>query len=129
MVSREFLLFFLPQVFLKSFPIDVETIPENGTWFQHIQNGTVAINNGANGLQRLDKIVKSAQDHGIYLIMSLTNNWNPQGLADNSTIGVVSHHAARNNNNSTTNVTPKIRNKLSNDYGMHTRLLIAPLLN
>ncbi|TFK76450.1 glycoside hydrolase family 5 protein [Pluteus cervinus] len=88
---------------------DVEAIPENGTWFQLISNGTLSINNGTNGLQKLDKIVQSAQDHGIYLVFSLTNNWNP---TISSTVGPF-QIASRTNSNSTT----LPRNFLSNDYG------------
>ncbi|KAG1837622.1 glycoside hydrolase family 5 protein [Suillus subalutaceus] len=42
-------------------------MPESGTWFQLVQNGTTTINDGPTGLQKLDTVV----------IMSLTNNWNP----------------------------------------------------
>ncbi|KAF8077951.1 glycoside hydrolase family 5 protein [Lyophyllum atratum] len=56
---------------------DVDTIPENGTWFQHISNGTLMINDGPNGLQKLDKVVELAQKHGLYVLLSLTNNWSP----------------------------------------------------
>ncbi|KAF9466797.1 glycoside hydrolase superfamily [Collybia nuda] len=73
---------------------DVDTIPEAGTWFQHISNnGTITINNGTNGLQKLDTMVQLAQKHGLYLLLSLTNNWS---LARNTTV---------------------LRNILSNDYG------------
>ncbi|KAF5380977.1 hypothetical protein D9615_003950 [Tricholomella constricta] len=56
---------------------DVDAIPENGTWFQLITNGTVTINDGPNGLQKLDKVVELAQKHGLYVLLSLTNNWSP----------------------------------------------------
>lgn len=56
---------------------DVETIPENGTWFQLVANGTTTINNGTNGLAKLDMVVKHAENFGIYLMLTLTNNWNP----------------------------------------------------
>lgn len=50
--------------------IDVTAIPEdNGTWFQLIlNNGTTVINNGTNGLQKLDFIVEQAERFGLYLI-------------------------------------------------------------
>ncbi|KAF9464694.1 glycoside hydrolase family 5 protein [Collybia nuda] len=86
---------------------DVETIPENGTWFQHISNGTITINNGTNGLQRLDKVMELAQKHGIYILLSLTNNWNPHPLDDPGTAG-----GTRLVTNDT-----RPRNTLSNDYG------------
>lgn len=84
---------------------DVETIPGSGTWFQLVQNGTTVINDGPNGLQKLDTVVQMAEQHGLYVIMSLTNNWNP---APNTT----SSGAA--------NVLASValpRNTLSNDYG------------
>ncbi|PFH54361.1 glycoside hydrolase family 5 protein [Amanita thiersii Skay4041] len=90
---------------------DVSTIPENGTWFQLIANGTTTINNGTNGLQKLDQVVQLAEKHKLFLLMSLTNNWNPQptdSIVD-SPIGF----SARD----VTNTTTRSRNVLSNDYG------------
>jgi mannan endo-1,4-beta-mannosidase len=75
-------------------------VPAEGTWFQLIANGTLTINNGTNGLQRLDKVVDLAEQHGIYLLLALTNNWNPF----NPTVSPIA--------NGTLN-----RNILSNDYG------------
>ncbi|KAK0197116.1 glycoside hydrolase family 5 protein [Armillaria mellea] len=79
---------------------DVTEIPENKnqTWFQLInKNGTVTINNGTNGLQKLDFVLEAAHECNILVIISLTNNWNPTA-------------------NSTTNNT-RPRNTLSNDFG------------
>jgi mannan endo-1,4-beta-mannosidase len=93
---------------------DVETIPEVGTWFQLINNGTVAINNGTNGLQRLDKVVEFSQKHGIYLLLSLTNNWSLLPLNN-------SKPAPNDPSGASLNTT---RNILSNDYGLlHHRIL------
>jgi len=92
---------------------DVTTIPENGTWFQLIANGTTSINNGTNGLQKLDAVVRLAEKHGLFLHLSLTNNWNPLPLLDNSTSGL--SISARDVTNGTNNTLP--RNTLSNDYG------------
>ncbi len=36
------------------------------------------INNGTNGLQRLDRVVATADKYGIKLLLTLTNNWNPE---------------------------------------------------
>ncbi|EEB87403.1 hypothetical protein MPER_15253, partial [Moniliophthora perniciosa FA553] len=102
---------------------DVETIPENGTWFQLVQNGTVTINNGTNGLQKLDLVVKHAERFGIYITMSLTNNWNPRPLFDNLTSSIDDLGASvqarrlwdRDMTPGTNNSLP--RNFLSNDYG------------
>ncbi|KAG2132512.1 glycoside hydrolase family 5 protein [Suillus bovinus] len=63
---------------------DVDTIPVNGTWFQLIQNGTVSVNAGPNGLQKLDTIIQMAEQHGLYIILSLTNNWNPVPLQNDT---------------------------------------------
>lgn len=81
------------------FLTDVQTIPVNGTWFQLIENGTITINNGTNGLQKLDTVVRLAEKHGLFLQMALTNNWNP---LPNTTAGA-------------NDTLP--RNTLSNGYG------------
>ncbi|KIM87070.1 glycoside hydrolase family 5 protein [Piloderma croceum F 1598] len=93
---------------------DVTEIPKNGTWFQHISNGTTTINNGPNGLQRLDKVVELAEKHGIYLLLSLTNNWNPLPGIDNmnTTVPDVSRRDVTPGTDNSLN-----RNFLSNDYG------------
>ncbi|KAF3384799.1 putative mannan endo-1,4-beta-mannosidase F [Penicillium rolfsii] len=59
---------------------DVNTIPSSGTvWFQHLTAGTATINTGADGLQRLDYVVSSAEKHGIKLIINFVNNWSDYG--------------------------------------------------
>ncbi|KAJ7709912.1 glycoside hydrolase family 5 protein [Mycena rosella] len=93
---------------------DVSTIPENGTWFQLIANGTTSVNlNETTGLPKLDRIVSMAEKHGIYLLLSLTNNWNPLPLDNitNSTSGSGILRRDVGTNNSFP------RNALSNDYG------------
>jgi len=93
---------------------DVQAIPEDGTtWFQLIGNGTTTINNGTNGLQKLDTVVQLAEKHGIFLQLALTNNWNPAPLLDNTTTGT--GMLTRNVSPGTNNSLP--RNTLSNDYG------------
>ncbi|KAI6109817.1 glycoside hydrolase family 5 protein [Pisolithus sp. B1] len=87
---------------------DVATTPSNGTWFQLVQNGTVSINDGPNGLQKLDTVVQMAQQHGLYVTLTLTNNWYPS--ASNST------GSSLQSRGGTTEVTLP-RNYLSNDYG------------
>lgn len=86
---------------------DVEAIPQNGTWFQLIANGTTTFNNGTNGIQKLDTVVNLAKKHGLYLLLSLTNNWNPVAPANDPSI--------------------KGRNSLSNDYGQSTSK-ISPII-
>ncbi|KZP23067.1 glycoside hydrolase family 5 protein [Athelia psychrophila] len=84
---------------------DVTEVPTSGIWFQLIADGTTRINNGTDGLARLDKVVEVAQAHGIYLIFSLTNNWNP--LPGDATVS--------RRDSITGNTLP--RNYLSNDFG------------
>lgn len=98
---------------------DVQTIPVNGTWFQLIGNGTTTINNGTNGLQKLDTLVSLAEKHGIFLQLSLTNNWNPLPLLDDTTAGVSARDVTQGTNNSLP------RNTLSNDYGQQLNNYLA----
>ena len=60
---------------------DVTTTPSaNTVWFQSLVPGqSPVINTGANGLQRLDYAVKSAEEHGIKLIVNFVNNWADYG--------------------------------------------------
>ncbi|KAG2111540.1 glycoside hydrolase family 5 protein [Suillus discolor] len=74
---------------------DVATIPADGTWLQLIQNGTVSVNDGPNGLQKLDTVIQLAEEQGLYVILSLTNNWDPVPLSNDT----------------------RLRNYLSNNYG------------
>jgi mannan endo-1,4-beta-mannosidase len=77
-----------------------------------IANGTTVINEGPNGLQKLDTVVKLAEKHGLFVLLSLTNNWNPQPL-DNQAAGI--SISSRDATPGTNKVLP--RNTLSNDYG------------
>lgn len=88
---------------------DVETIPDSGTWFQLISNNTITINNGTNGLQKLDTVIQLAEEHGLFVMLSLTNNWNP--LPNDTTTPSTQIDLAQNA------TTPLPRNTLSNDYG------------
>ncbi|OJA10277.1 hypothetical protein AZE42_08686 [Rhizopogon vesiculosus] len=85
---------------------DVETIPDTGTWFQLVQNGTTTINDGPNGLQKLDTVIQMAEQQGLYVILSLTNNWNP--VPNTTTTG---------NSTQVLASTDTPRNTLSNDFG------------
>ncbi|KAL4898347.1 putative mannan endo-1,4-beta-mannosidase A-2 [Aspergillus ambiguus] len=59
---------------------DVNAKPAAGTvWYQLHANGTSTINTGPDGLQRLDYVVRSAEQHGIKLIINFVNNWNDYG--------------------------------------------------
>ena len=56
------------------------TQTSSGVWFQSFISGQQpVINTGANGLQRLDYVVKSAEMHGIKLIINFVNNWGDYG--------------------------------------------------
>ncbi|KAL1591292.1 hypothetical protein WHR41_00026 [Cladosporium halotolerans] len=59
---------------------DVTSDPGSNTvYFQSFINGEAKINTGANGLERLDYVVKSAEEHGIKLIINFVNNWTDYG--------------------------------------------------
>jgi len=102
---------------METLTIDVEQIPESGTWFQLIQNGTLTINNGTNGLQKLDKALELAQKHGLYVLLSLTNNWNPHPSdIINNTNSLTGFPLGKRDTILGFNDT-RPRNTLSNDYG------------
>ncbi|KDQ52968.1 glycoside hydrolase family 5 protein [Jaapia argillacea MUCL 33604] len=91
---------------------DVTTIPQNSNWLQLIEKGgKTTLNTGPNGLQKLDLVVTWAEKTGVYLIPSLTNNWNP--LPPN---GSPSRRYSGEVEKRWSNVT-RPRNYLSNDYG------------
>jgi len=56
---------------------DVPSQPSSGTYFQILNGGKATINEGPDGLQRLDKVVATATKYGLKLVLTLTNNWNP----------------------------------------------------
>ncbi|KAL2807712.1 putative mannan endo-1,4-beta-mannosidase F [Aspergillus granulosus] len=59
---------------------DINTDPWSGqVWFQRHENGASTINTGADGLQRLDAVVNSAEQRGIKLIINFVNNWDDYG--------------------------------------------------
>jgi mannan endo-1,4-beta-mannosidase len=59
---------------------DVTSDPgANTVYYQSFINGEAKINTGANGLERLDYVVKSAEEHGIKLIINFVNNWTDYG--------------------------------------------------
>ncbi|KFZ17925.1 hypothetical protein V501_01476 [Pseudogymnoascus sp. VKM F-4519 (FW-2642)] len=55
------------------------TSTSNNVWFQSFSGSAPTINTGANGLQRLDYVVSSAEAHGIKLIINFVNNWTDYG--------------------------------------------------
>jgi len=64
---------------------DVNTIPDpstpdpNSVYFQILNSTGSYINYGANGLQRLDYVVSSAEKYGIKLVLPFVNNWGDYG--------------------------------------------------
>lgn len=74
---------------------DVNEIPTDGSvWFHHIQSGNSSINEAADGLQRLDYVVKSAEVHDVKLIINFVNNWGDYG-------GIAAYNAAFGGNATT----------------------------
>jgi mannan endo-1,4-beta-mannosidase len=60
---------------------DVTSTPSSGTvWFQSFVSGSSpVINTGADGLERLDYVVSSAESYGVSLIINFVNNWSDYG--------------------------------------------------
>ena len=59
--------------------------PQNATtYFQSwdADAGAPAFNDGADGLERLDRVVASAKEHGVRLVLPFVNNWGPFGGMD-----------------------------------------------
>ncbi|TFK71218.1 glycoside hydrolase family 5 protein [Pluteus cervinus] len=54
---------------------DVAQVPQGLQYFQVLSDGKQTFNDGPNGLQRLDQVVKTAAKYGIRLVLTLTNNW------------------------------------------------------
>jgi mannan endo-1,4-beta-mannosidase len=55
---------------------------ENGVYFQYWDGTRPAYNDGADGLQHLDYVLKAAHDAGVRLVIPLTNNWSDFGGID-----------------------------------------------
>jgi mannan endo-1,4-beta-mannosidase len=59
---------------------DVNTKPGAGmVWFQLLSGSSSQINTGADGLQRLDYVVQSAEKRGVKLIINFVNYWDDYG--------------------------------------------------
>jgi mannan endo-1,4-beta-mannosidase len=59
---------------------DVSSQPSgNQVWYQMVSASGSRINTGANGLQRLDAVVASAEKHGVKLIINFVNQWDDYG--------------------------------------------------
>ena len=79
----------------------------NLTTCKILSGGHATINEGPDGLQRLDKVVSAAGKYGIKLVLTLTNNWNPERQ-----IPAIAWNRRRNDGELP-------RGYLSNDYGMY----------
>jgi mannan endo-1,4-beta-mannosidase len=55
---------------------------EFGVYFQYWDGAKPAYNDGADGLARLDYVLKAARDAGVKLVIPLTNNWRDFGGMD-----------------------------------------------
>jgi len=56
---------------------DVTKVPDSGSFLLLIKDGKLTLNEGANGVQRIDKLVKFAKEFNIFVTFTLTNNWFP----------------------------------------------------
>ncbi|HEX8346440.1 MAG TPA: cellulase family glycosylhydrolase, partial [Actinoplanes sp.] len=54
----------------------------DGVYFQYFDGTRPAYNDGPDGLQRLDYVLKAARDAGVKLVIPLTNNWRDFGGMD-----------------------------------------------
>jgi mannan endo-1,4-beta-mannosidase len=53
--------------------------PASGPTFQYSSNGSIVVNEGPDGLGRLDSLVHSAEQYGYRLILPLVNYWDDLG--------------------------------------------------
>ena len=51
----------------------------NGVAFQYLENGVLKIDDGPDGLQRLDAVIQTADQLGLKLILPLVNHWKDFG--------------------------------------------------
>lgn len=58
------------------FPLLIRYRDEDLAYYQLFNpNGTITYNFGENGIPRLDRVVKLAEEYGIRLVWTLVNNW------------------------------------------------------
>ncbi len=50
-----------------------------GVAFQYLENGAIQIDDGPNGLERLDGVIQTAEELGLKLILPLVNHWKDFG--------------------------------------------------
>ena len=56
-----------------------DTEAAGGVAFQYLENGVIKIDDGPNGLQRLDGVIQTAEELGLKLILPLVNHWKDFG--------------------------------------------------
>ncbi|THU93621.1 glycoside hydrolase family 5 protein [Dendrothele bispora CBS 962.96] len=59
-----------------------EVTSPSGIYYQSWSGSTPTINTGSTGLQNFDNVVSRAEQHGLKLIVALTNNWADYGGMD-----------------------------------------------
>jgi len=59
--------------------LNVDNRAPGSVAFQHLQNGSITIDAGPDGLERLDALIQSAEANGFRLILPLVNFWNDLG--------------------------------------------------
>jgi len=79
--------------------IPTDPDPTHSVWFQVLNSTGSFINWGANGIQRLDYVVSSAEKHGVKLVLPFMNNWDDFG-------GINTYSAAFGSNATTFYTTP-----------------------
>ena len=71
----------------------------------------------------MDQVLNAAEANDVVVILSLTNNWNPLPLVDNTTEVIVEGLQRRDVTLGTNNSLP--RNTLSNDFGKLDSLFVG----
>jgi mannan endo-1,4-beta-mannosidase len=95
-------------------------------WFQSFPNGSEPeINTGANGLQRLDYVVRAAEKRGIRLLIPFVNNWNDYG-------GVKAYYQwclGRSDESSITKANWYNNDKCQSQYRKYVKTVVSRYLN
>jgi mannan endo-1,4-beta-mannosidase len=55
--------------------LDVDEFVPGQVAFQYVKNGKIVVNDGPDGLERLDRLIHVAEDMNIKLILPLVNHW------------------------------------------------------
>jgi mannan endo-1,4-beta-mannosidase len=57
----------------------VDNFTPGNVAFQYLKDGNIVVNDGPDGLERLDALIKAAEDFDIRLILPLVNHWDALG--------------------------------------------------